>query len=66
MRGRRAKKHRLTIYEMVRRPDLYLPNSILIHDMILERNPANLPQLIDDCQQKTRLSLLGRLRIGLP
>jgi N-sulfoglucosamine sulfohydrolase len=49
MRLARAEKHNLTIYEMVRRPDLYPLEQYLDYtDMILEQNPDNLARLIED------------------
>jgi arylsulfatase A-like enzyme len=48
MRIKRAEKHMLTIYEMVRRPDLYpLEQYLDYSDMVLERNPDNLVQLME-------------------
>ena len=49
MRRARAEKHNLTIYEMVRRPDLYPLEQYLDYtDMLLEQNADNLPRLIED------------------
>lgn len=49
MRLARAEKHNLTVYEMVRRPDLYpLEQYIDYTDMILKQNPDNLARLIED------------------
>ncbi len=49
MRQARADKYKLTIYEMVRRQDLYPLDQYLDYtDMILEKNPENLPRLIED------------------
>ncbi len=43
---RRAKAHNMTIYEMVRNPELYdLPAYLDAADLALEGNPANLGQL---------------------
>jgi HEAT repeat protein len=44
---RRAAENNLTIYEMVRDPKLYdLPALLDAADLALERNPDNLPQLV--------------------
>ncbi len=47
MRMRRAQQHDITIYEMVRDPELYPLESYLdAADMALERDPDNLPVLV--------------------
>ena len=50
---RRAEKNKMTIYEMVRRPDLYNLDAYLrLSELALQRNPENMAIFMDELKSK--------------